>query len=56
LIRNPIDATFSQQIQPSSRKGHAMPEDPNNRSRIKYLLPWIGMATVIGLMWAAFSD
>jgi hypothetical protein len=28
LIRNPIDATFSQQIQPSSRKGHAMPEDP----------------------------
>ena len=33
-----------------------MPEDPNNRSRIKYLLPWIGMATIIGLLWAAFSD
>jgi hypothetical protein len=56
LIRNPIDATFSQQIQPSSRKGHAMPEDPDNRSRIKYLLPSIGMATIIGLMLAAFSD
>jgi hypothetical protein len=30
--------------------------DPNKRSRIKYLLPWIGMAAVIGLMWAAFSE
>jgi hypothetical protein len=33
-----------------------MQNDPNKPNRIKYLLPWIGMAAVIGLMWAAFAD
>jgi len=28
-----------------------MQNDPNKPNRIKYLLPWIGMAAVIGLMW-----
>jgi hypothetical protein len=37
-------------------KGHAMQNDPNNRSRLKYLLPWLGMAAIIGLMLAAFSE
>jgi hypothetical protein len=33
-----------------------MPNEPNKPSRIKYLLPWIAMAAVIGLMWAAFAE
>ena len=33
-----------------------MQNDPNKHNRIKYLLPWIGMAAVIGLMWAAFAE
>ena len=32
-----------------------MQNDPNKPNRIK-LLPWIGMAAVIGLMWAAFAE
>ena len=37
-------------------KGYIMQNDPNNRSRLKYLLPWLGMAALIGLMWAAFGE
>jgi hypothetical protein len=33
-----------------------MQNDPNNRSRLKYLLPWLGMAALTGLMWAAFGE
>jgi hypothetical protein len=33
-----------------------MQNDPNKPHRIKYLLLWIGMAAVIGLMWAAFAE
>jgi hypothetical protein len=33
-----------------------MQNDPNKGSRIKYLLPWLAMAAIIGLMWAAFAE
>jgi hypothetical protein len=33
-----------------------MQNDPNKDSRIKYLLPWLAMAAIIGLMWAAFAE
>ena len=33
-----------------------MKNDSNNVGRVKYLLPWVGMAAVIGLMWAVMAE
>ena len=33
-----------------------MKNDSNNVGRFKYLLPWVGMAAVIGLMWAVMAE
>lgn len=33
-----------------------MANESNNGGRFKYLLPWIGMAAVIGLMWALVAE
>jgi hypothetical protein len=33
-----------------------MPEEPTQKSRLKYLWPWVGMATIIGLMWAIVAE
>jgi hypothetical protein len=30
--------------------------DKSGGSRLKYLLPWLGMAAVIGLMWALTAE
>jgi hypothetical protein len=32
--------------------GRLMPLDPNRRCRIQYFWPWLGMAALIGLIWA----
>ena len=37
-------------------KGTIVQNEPNNRSRLKYLLPWLGMAAIIALMRVAFGD
>ena len=33
-----------------------MGEEPNKEGRMKYLLPWIGMAVVIGMLWALVAE
>ena len=33
-----------------------MSEEPNRGSRLKYLWPWVGMAAIIGAMWAFAVD
>ena len=33
-----------------------MKNDFNNGGLFKYLLPWFGMAAVIGLMWAVMAE
>jgi len=29
-----------------------MTDDPNRKNRLQYLWPWVGMAAIVGLMWA----
>ena len=33
-----------------------MSEEPNRKSRLKYVWPWVGMAAIIGLMWAIATE
>jgi hypothetical protein len=33
-----------------------MAQDPNRKSRLQYVWPWLGFAALIGLMWAVFAD
>jgi hypothetical protein len=33
-----------------------MSDQPNPKSRFKYLGPWVGMAAIIGLMWAIAAE
>ena len=39
----------------TNRRG-AMSEEPTRKSRLKYLWPWVGMAAIIGLMWAIVAE
>ena len=33
-----------------------MSEKPDRGSRLKYLWPWLGMAAIIGAMWALAAE